>query len=237
MGATNTKTYEIDGRRYGFDHLTFDRAFRRCAKEKLRNLGQFARDVGGKVHASDKAVNAWRYGDNAPSDLEIIRDLADIVGVELGALLFEKECDDMTRLTEEERQAIIRVYREVSDFLYMLDRTDGCVWKSYKVVPGSPWCKYLTPSPDYGEGQCVVIDGPELADAGYDWVCHALERECAILGGHPVYGELVEFADGPLLEIWDGKTDPDYRFHPHDEPGLTTEIVEKGIREILGKYA
>ncbi|MBQ9042129.1 MAG: hypothetical protein IJ111_04870 [Eggerthellaceae bacterium] len=237
MGVSGTRAYEIGGKRYRFDHHTFNRAFKRRAKEGGRSLEQYAGDIGEAVHVSEKAVKAWRYGNNAPGGIEIVDVLAHAMGVEKGAFLIGEEGCEMKRLTEAEHGAVMRVYAAVSDFMYMLDHTDGCVWKGYRVFPGSPWCEYLTPSTDYGEGPCAVLDGTDLACAGHDWVCHVLDREYAALGGHPVYGELAAFMDGPLLDIWNGKTDPDYRFHGGEGSAPSTELAEKQLLEIIARYA
>lgn len=182
-------------------------------------------------------MKAWRYGNNAPGGIEIVSGLARAMGDEMSMFLIEEEGCGTMRLTKAERNAVMRVYAAVSDFLYMLDHTDGCVWKAYRVFLGSPWCEYLAPSTDYGEGPCAVIDGTELACAGHDWVCHVLDREYAALGRHQVYGELAAFMDGPLLDIWNGKTDPDFRFHGGESPRTTAELVEKQLLEIIGRYA
>lgn len=194
--------------------------------------------LGEAVFVSPKTVNAWRYGQNSPGDAMLVESLSAQLGEDVRTFLVEEEEGEMRKFDERQKDAALRVYAAVSDFLYMLDQTDGCVWKGYRIAPGSPWASYLPPSPS-GAGDVLVIDGADLARAGHGWVLHVLERECVVLGAHPAYSNLYELIDGSLLDLWDGRTDPDSRFHLAEdggEPAPTAAAVEKAAREIVAKY-
>ena len=238
MGKTSSKTYVISGKRYRFDRVAFDRSFRGAARARGLSLERLAVELGEAVFVSSKTVKAWRYGPNSPGDAMLVEGLSAQLGEDVRTFLVEEGADDMRKLDERQKDAALRVYTAISDFLYMLDQTDGCVWKGYRIAPGSPWASYLPPSPG-GPGGAPVIDGADLARAGHSWVLHVLERECVVLGAHPAYSDLCELVDGPLLGLWDGRTDPDLRFHPaegDDAPAPTVVAVEKAAREIVSKY-
>lgn len=176
----------------------------------------------------------------------------------------------MDKLTESQRKAVAAVYRDIEDYLYLFDKSDGFVWRDYRVMDGGIYSKYV---PAYIDESAwverdtrrevgflsdeaiqlmihrasrghVFKEGADLAEAGYDWVCHSLDREWVELGAHPIYAELGGYIEDALLEIWNDKTDPDYRFEPIDEEDdmsdrdtrIDAARALKGVREIIGKY-
>ena len=254
MATRRTKTYTLEGKRYLFDNRVFDNMFRHRAKRAQMRLIAYAEVFATEIGVSRKTVDAWRYSQNAPMDYEIVVSIAKALGISSKALLTEVEAGNMTKLTPNQLEAVARVYSEVTDFLRMLDMTDGCVWKAYSIQPGSPSCKYLVPDADSLSSESTIMTGEDLALAGYNYTLHSLYREWPYLGSHPVFDELLAFMDGPMDAVWNGKTDPDYRFHycgkvddPAKEPypgyieeyadWIGTAEVDKAIRDIISKYS
>lgn len=148
-------------------------------------------------------------------------------------------------LDERQRDAVSRIYREVADFLYLFDHTDGGAWKNYKVFSGSRFSQFVTPKPCYpGDELGSYADGADLMGAAWDWVLHALEREWTALGNHPLYSELAQFTDEDLLDVWNGKTNTEYRFEPdeddehnaHQQPNNESYLALKKCRDIIAPY-
>lgn len=256
MPDTRTRMYEIDGDKLRFDFDAFGIAFKSRAKLNKKKVVEYEEMLADAVSVSPATVHAWRMRKNAPGDIALVKKVALFMGANPESFLIQLKGDgDMSKLSDCERAAVARVYSAITDFLYMLDSTDGCVWKSYKVPPCSPYSEYLVPNADaaLADTEPTEISGTELADAGYEWTCHALEREWVILGQHPVYEEIAAFMYGTMNDIYDGKTDPDYRFHysgkyekQEDEPWegygeqyagwINQEQAYSEIREIILKY-
>ena len=256
MTDARTQTYEVDGDTFRFDFDAFAIAFSSRAKLGRKKIAEYEGMLADAVSVSPATVHAWRMRKNAPGDIDLVRKVEAFMSAEPDAFLAPlKGDDDMNKLSDCERAAVSRVYSAITDFLFMLNNTDGCVWKSYKVPEGSPYSAYLLPDADAAltGTSPSELSGTELADAGYGWTCHALEREWVVLGQHPIYEEIAEFMYGTMNDIYDGKTDPDYRFHysgryenPEDEPWegygehyagwIDQEQAYAEIREIIGKY-
>lgn len=205
MPGTRTRTYDISGNKYRFDFYAFGIAFRSRAKQKKMKYTEYETMLANAIPVSPATVHAWRMRKNAPGDIDLVRKVAAIMdaGVENFLIRLEGE-NEMAKLTESERAAVSRVYSAITDFLFMLDNTDGCVWKSYKVPMGSPYNAYLLPDADAAltGASPSELSGTELADAGYDWTCHALEREWVVLGQHPIYEEIAAFMNGTMYDIF-----------------------------------
>lgn len=245
MGKKGTTTYEYSGAKKGFDFPLFAKAFKKRAKEQGVRLGEFERMLGDATGVSSDAVHQWRNARSAPGDKRAVACVAEFLGLGLADLLCEAEEKKMDRLNERQRDAVARVYREIEDYLYLFEQADGFVWKKYRVQAGSVFSKYVTTWTDFAmEGKDKIFDeGADLAEAALNWVGHALEREWVDLGDHPIYGELAEYIDDTLLEVWNGKTDPDYRLEPYGPDDVTdrsawteaSRALKRG-REIILRY-
>jgi len=256
MTDANTRTYEADGKRLRFSFDAFGIAFKSRAKLNRKTIGEYETMLAEAVSVSPATVHAWRMRKNAPSDIDLVGEIAAFMKAEAKNFLIPLKGDnDMRVLSDCERTAVARVYSAITDFLFMLDSTDGCVWKSYTVPEGSLCSAYLMPNTDAASAgnSPSKLSGTDLANAGYEWTCHVLEREWVILGNHPIYEEIASFMYGTMNDIFDGKTDPDYRFHysgkcekPEDEPWngysekyadwIDQEQAYSEIRDIISKY-
>ena len=138
MAEDNTRTYERDGIRLKFDFDAFTIAFISRAKLNKKKIGEYEAMMADSVSVTASTVHAWRMRKNAPGDLEIVGLIADFMNADADNFLLQEEDKDMGKLTESQRGAVARVYSAITDFLFMLNNTDGCVWHAYSVPPGSP---------------------------------------------------------------------------------------------------
>lgn len=197
---------------YDFDSHTFRDLFRRWASSKGCTLTKAYERLGSSVSTSPPTVRAWCDGTNAPADIERVGEIAEALGLDdKGRILTEIRSRDMNKPSEPQVESLSRGYKAISDFVYMFEETDACAWKSYKIPDGSYAARYMSPEITYGRSD-FVYEGSDLACMAFNWTCHVLENEWVRLGMHPIYSELGEFLDGPLCDLWNGKTDPDYMF-------------------------
>lgn len=267
-----TKDFDFVLFKAAFDDLQ-ERRNKKVKKEGRKDRlskAQLEEQLGRYVNVDQSTVHNWRIGRNAPSSLEIVTQIAVFLGISLEDLLIDHKEEDMDKFTDGQRKAIANVYRDIEDYLYLFAQSDGFIWRDYRIMEGGPYAKYVPAYIDESawverdtkreigfltdEAVQLMIyratrghvfrEGADLAEAGYDWVCHSLEREWVELGNHPVYVELRAYLEDALLEIWNGKTDPDYRLEPLDKDddmsdrSLWTDAARalKGVREIIGKY-
>ena len=243
MGQKTTRTYIIKGQRQAFYFSMFRKAFSEQAAARGVGITPLELELGNAVGVSQDAVHQWRFGHSAPGDLETVSGIARFLGLALDDLLITAEEDSMDKLTDRQRDSIARIYKEIADYLLVFEQADGFVWNNYRIKAGSPLLKYTITSNELVEdGETIVFaDGADYGEAAWRYARHALEREWVELGNHPLYEELYTFIDDYLLEIWSGKTDPDYRFEPNETDELRgvwvdAERARKAAREIIGKY-
>ena len=268
MGKAGTQHYETDGVCKDFYFKAFNAAFDAYQKahEGTLNKSELERSLGEAVGVEQSTVHNWRLSRNAPSSLDIVETIAGYLGVETEGLLIDhREVATMDRLTDRQRGAIARVYREIEDYLYLFVHTNGFAWPEQRIMEGSTYANYVNAYTDessfvrndskrqigfvsneamqhmiYEAARGHVFrEGADLAEAGYWWVCHSLQREWVELGAHPVYEELYSYIVDALSDVWGGKADLDYRMHNTD-PELSEDYeaaqVLKRVQEIIGKY-
>lgn len=244
------RSYARDGKTYAFDVETYRKALKSWAAEQGLGLGEARSKLGSAIHVSESTLRSWSRGINAPDDEGRIRSLEKAMGLGEGYLLKEKVGEDMDKFTDAQKASISRIYQAVSNFVYMFEETDGCAWKDYEVPAGSYAATCVNPAPAYGDGT-FRFEGTDLACMAYNWTLHVTENEWVYLGSHPIYGELNAFFEGPLSDMWVGKTNPDYRFEdslmqaedaepvdPNDPsvPWRESEFVMKQLRDLIAKY-
>lgn len=270
MEKKDTQRYEVDGTLKDFDFMVFRAAFDARLRKGGLTKTKLEEELAKAACVEPSTVHNWRGRRNSPSSLDVVRLVAAFLEVAPEDLLTNHKEQAVKKLTDSQRNAVANVYRDIEDYLYLFAKSDGFVWRDYRIDSGSPYAKYVTAFADesawakrdatrqvgYVPDETLQLmiykaarghvfeEGADLAEAGYDWVCHSLEREWVELGGHPVYDELAEYIENALLEIWDGKTDPDYRFEPQDEnddmiareASVEAARALKGVREIIGRY-
>lgn len=74
MGKKGTQAYEHGGRHVGFYHPQFKRLFDGRAAEVggRRKVGDLTDELCAAVNVEPDTIKAWRYGRNAPGDLETV---------------------------------------------------------------------------------------------------------------------------------------------------------------------
>ncbi len=241
MEQRATKTYLDGGIRKSFYHPYFKSLFEKKADELggRRKVGDLTDKLCEALVVSPDTVKAWRYGRNAPVDLETVSKIAEFFEVDVEPLLTDEEEEKMDRLVGGQLDAVSRVYKEIEDYADLFNHIDFYMWESnkkIKVKNGTPFAQYATFWFDYtGEMNDYEFDDLyDLADRGQRWVCHALEREWVHLGSHQVFGELAEFIDESLWRLWD--IEHDSEVEDGESKYMSPELVVKEAREIICKY-
>ena len=234
------QTYACDEGRKGFYHPRFKQLFDDRAREGggRRKVTDLTEELCATVHVGPDTVKAWRYGRNAPGDLDTVAAIAEFFGVDVNTLLIEVKEEKMDKLEGKQLDAVSRVYKEIEDYAYLMDNIDMRFGENckYRVKDGSMYAKYTTYwIDDPSEVRDFGFDGQyDLADRGQRWVSHALEREWVYLGSHPIYGELAEFIDETLWRLWDKEHDMEAA--ARDGRLIWPGLAIKDAREIIGKY-
>lgn len=244
MGKKGTTTYLIGNVEKGFYFQGLKDAFRH--REKGVSVSAMERQMGDAVGVTSDAVHQWRFEKSAPGDIETVRRIEGFLGLAPGDLLCDIRGGNMERLTDRQRDAAARIYAEIEDYVLAFSQSDGFVWKNYVIKDGSPFAKYLISfDAMHDPERCACFkDGVDFADAAWTYLMHALDREWVNLAEHPLFPELEAYIDGPLLDMWNGKTDPDYRFEAYgpeddmaDRSNLTaTQRAIKGARKLISQY-
>ena len=246
MNIRRTKSYLIGDKKYSFYFPIFKKAFDKKAEREEIGIQELERELGSAVGVTEDAVHQWRFAKSAPGDLDMVATVATFLNLSDKDLLLQVEEGSLDRLTDRQRESVSIIYREIEDYLLLFEHSDGFVWNNYRIESGSPYFKYVATAADYSvDGEAVVFtDGSRLGEASWLYVAHVLEREWVDLGNHPLFEELRGFIDEELLDIWNGKTDPDYRFEPNGPDDdmsdrcvwTDSERVRKGLRELIGRY-
>lgn len=97
------KTFtDIDGKKYRFNAVTFNRLFKDKQKQyKDEGKSEFLlrQDMSSKLGVSPDTIKSWRYMYNGPADLDLVRSIADFFSVEYSELLYEPEDENMNTST------------------------------------------------------------------------------------------------------------------------------------------
>ena len=228
MKSRKTRVFRIDGTDYRFNSQAF-RSYIDSITGKAggRTKEELYAILETECGTSPDALKNWMYGKNGPSDILIIRRVADAVGIDDWMILLKKVCDkndtdisgkekNMNGLTDRQKDAAKRVYDVLVWFLEEYSNSDGfrC------------WNEMLGEDEIFG-----VIT--EMKDK----VSLVINQEYFDLHDNDIYSEFCEFSAEDLPDVYpayirdDANTDYIRRiWHEYEQAMLRlNDIIERYI--------
>ena len=234
MNGESLRVFTIEGKRYRFDTSVFNKTFREFAKSRSIKLCDLEKLLSEKFCVSESAIRAWRFGQNGPSDLDLIESVAAFFKVPTMSLLKSPEGGNMSKqLTDRQLEALRRIYVAIVDYIDEFERSNGF---------NDLWFELADEGVDAENIESKLY---EIADNRHHKVLLAAEREGFDLKGLKIYEELLDFISEDLVDIYDdGKLAYGYRFEapvenidgslngvPHNTDVMK---VHKRLDEIMG---
>ena len=229
----NTQTYTIDNVDYLFDKNVFKDLFNRMRKNG--SVAELEEEIANEIGVGISTVHSWRVGDNSPSDIEKIKDLASSLKLSsYEILLKKKEGNKSMQITERQKDSIKRIYDSIVEYFDFFERTNGFndIWMDI--------CN------EYNNARQIEDALYRIADTAQQKCILVLKKEYIELFRLDLYEELEEFVYDYLLDMYNGKLSYAYRFEAGVENvdgtryTLTTdeELTKayKTINELLEPY-
>ena len=90
------RVFDVNGALMQFDYRKFNIYFTEYCKpdgkSKIINYGDAEQQLGDCVHVTKAAVHQWRFGNNGPDSIDIIKEIATFLGLDsYTSLLSEKK--------------------------------------------------------------------------------------------------------------------------------------------------
>lgn len=207
------KKYIVNGKAKQFDSFAFKKLF----DERYNKLGisklEYEMKLGELLCVSHNAIHNWRFGNNGPSDIDIIKKLANYLEIsDYELLLVDRKDDIIMKITERQKDSLKRIYDAIIEYLDRFRQTDG--FNNY-------WSKLSQKGIDSKYIEGMIYD---IAEKKQHKVELVLEKEYIDLYRLPVYEQLEEYVCDYLIQIYDGKLEYAYRF----EAGVENK---DGVRE------
>ena len=199
--AKDIKIYKIDDKCYQFDSNAFNNFFSISCKKSGINKLEFETDLGEELSVSHSAVHSWRFGENGPSDIETVMNIASVLEISDHMLLLkERKEKSFMQITERQKDSLKRIYDAVIDYLDHFQRSYG--FNNY-------WHMLCDQGmePIYVESELYKI-----AEEAQHKVELVLMKEYIELHNLPIYEQLEEYVYDDLVEIYNGKLSYAYRF-------------------------
>ncbi len=199
--AKDIKIYKIDDKCYQFDSNAFNNFFSiNCKKNGINKL-ELEADLGEELSVSHSAVHSWRFGENGPSDIETVMNIAKVLEISDHMLLLkERKENNNMQITERQKDSLKRIYDAIIDYLEHFQRSDG--FNNY-------WHELCRQGiePKYVEHKLY-----EIAEDSQHIVELVLLKEYIELHNLPIYEQLEEYVYDDLGDIYNGKLSYAYRF-------------------------
>lgn len=196
-----TKAYMIDGCKMQFDSNFFRKLFASNRRKKGISVLDYEMKLGESIGVSSNAIHNWRFGVNAPSDVEFIRDLASCLGLGEYKLLLEERKETMAmQITERQKNSLKRIYDAVVEYLDAFQNTDG-------------FNEYWHELSEHGLNSRQIEDKLySIAETEQHKVQLVLDKEYIEIHKLEVYNKLEEYVYDDLCDIYNGKLSYAYRF-------------------------
>lgn len=213
----NRKSFDIEGEKYQFNKEAF-RLIQKGMKKSGESGEAFQTRIAEKLNVSTHTVHNWLYGSGGPSDIEMIKNLALVIGdINYKALLQERKegCEGM-KITDRQLDSLKRIYDAVIDYLGEFMETNG--FSSYWIDEEA----YLLSS-NYDREARVE----EIVDNAINKVIYTVKKEFFELHNLEIYEQIEDFLYDKLYESISGKkTEPFYRMEHGEERADGTRILQ-----------
>jgi len=226
-----TRTFHIDGSDYSFNFSAFDRSFRSYKSRIGKNITESEQTLADSLGVSRDAIHNWRGKKNGPSDVEIIKILAESLGITDYLILMEKKIGEKT-MTANDRilDSLKRIYDAIILYLDYFDCSFAYLTDFYEFKEAG-----LTDEEAINETYGIASDSLHEVEI-------VLLQEYLILHKLDIYSKLESFISRDLCDIWDLKLDyEDQRDQITDNnEGLYCheryEVVYNQLNEIMSEY-
>ena len=136
MISKKTKIFSIENVDYRFDFQSFKIYVEKYAKIKKTSKAKVFDLIAQTVCVTAEAVKQWHYGNNGPSEIDIIQKAAVLLSVKdyLSLMKKVKEEDKMV-LSTLQIESLKRIYDDVIEYLddfYKTDGFTGGLWYVYQ---------------------------------------------------------------------------------------------------------
>ena len=228
MQSKETKIFTVEGKNVRFNAKIFNRSFITYARNNKKKIGDLEELLAERIGVTKDAVHNWRFEKNGPSDIEMIKIMAEVLCIKNWTIFTKSssEGEKIMQLTERQMDALKRVYDGIVEFLFEFERTDG--FNNY-------WFEYSQGTKR--EVQDLIFDRVERK---VDNLYLLLDKEYFDLGRHEIYDALCEYVNEDIYELFNGKLSYAYRFEAVVEGNPTTsEDYNKAmtaINSIIEKY-
>ena len=189
MKSQSTKVFTFQGKHVSFDTRAFRDAFNIYCKIAGTSKADAEEDLGAHLHTTASAIHNWRFGNNGPGDLELIRMAGEFLGCGDWRLLFKEVEEDksVSKLTDRQLDAAKRIYDILVWFLTVYSDTDGF----------SNWLD------DFESGNVGISEDKifERITKMKERVSLVINQEYFDLHDHPIYDELCEIAADDMDSI------------------------------------
>ncbi len=223
-----SRTYEVDGKIMKFNSARFKRRVESLCKDNRITKAEYELTLADKLRWNKETIHKWIYGKNNPNDLEVVKSLANELGLSdymqlLDIVEGEKK---MKNLSDRQITAVKKIYDSCVWFLAEFYNTDG--FNDY-------WHKLVAQGVEDPESAIT-----EYADSLHEKVSLVADQEFFDLRNTDIYTELCEFISDDLEEIYYGKVSYAYRFEA-DPSGHPTTADDYGnamdkLNKIIEKY-
>ncbi len=222
-----SRTYELEGKKMKFNSVSFRRRVDTYCKANQITKAKFEQRLYDNKRWNCETVHKWIYGKNNPNDLEIVKGLADELGMsDYRQLLDEVEDKKMKQLTDRQITAVKKIY-------------DSCVWflaEFYNPYGSNDFWKRLS-TEDVEDPESAIT---EFADSLNKKISLVADQEFFDLRDTDIYNELSEFISEELEIIYNGKGS--YACRSEADPEGLPDIAEgyanamDKLNRIIEKY-
>ena len=228
MISKKTKKFRIEDLDYRFDFQSFSIYVEKYAKVKKTSKTEVFELIAQTVCVTPEAVKQWNYGNNGPSEIDIIQKAAALLNVKDYLNLMKKaEEDEKMKLSNLQIESLKRIYDDVIEYLNDFYKTDG--------FTGVLW--YVYKDQGYKDPEDKIY---EYAEEQIEKVLLTIQKEYFYLHDTDVYSEILEYSENDLYDIFDGKLGYAYRFEAEPDGNPTTQDdygkALKRLNEIVEKY-
>lgn len=228
MVSKNTRVFTVDGETYRFDSNTFRMCCDSYCQIKKISKCELEEILSKKLNVSASAIHNWRFNKNGPSEIELIVQAAEALGIHNWKLLL-KECAGgakMTKLSVRQVEAAKRIFDACIWFLNEFYNSDG--FSNY-------WYNFMIP-----ESEKIHVGVEQEVGRKMGKVITVLEQEYFDLHDLEEYDVLCEYVSDTLTGIYDGKIGKDYNRYECDGTCLSTYDeywqARKKLDNIVEKY-
>lgn len=221
--------FKIDGKEYQFCFDEFNNQFNVYKNTNGKMVKEVEEKIAEKANVSQSAVHQWKYEKNGPSEIEMIKAIADLFGIKNYKIFLRERSNIVKNWTEKQENSVKRVYDAVIDFLFEFEQTMG-----FNDLYVDIKNKYNSEGINISDKN-IVDEIYRYADRKLNEVHNVLRKEYFYLCGFSIYEELSAYMYNDLSDIYWGKCSYAYRFEEEgDTVGEDRAEAVKKLNRIVG---